>query len=214
MTDRHIKNMVCRVSVPESNIMFDEETEEYSEDFANLTGEIADLTKTAKTPGGISLFEDEAKTTYKSTYDILQEISKIYNDLSDKNRAQLLEKMFGKTRAQTGAAILTNFEAAERAMSIMENSAGNADKEMEVIQQSLSYKINALKETWVGLAQEEVSREFLGGVIEGLTSISELVVSLIENFGSLGAVVSTALGTFATIRGLGKHRSFAMPLFA
>lgn len=43
---------------------YDEETESYSEDLENLKGEIADLTKTASTPGGISLFTDETKQTY------------------------------------------------------------------------------------------------------------------------------------------------------
>lgn len=62
--------MVCRLSVAESNIMYDEETEELSEDLENISGDIADLTKTAKTPGGISLFTDSTKQTYKSTYEI------------------------------------------------------------------------------------------------------------------------------------------------
>lgn len=66
---------------------YDEELESYTEDLENLKGEIADLTKTAKTPGGISLFTDETKETYKSTYKILEEISEIWNDLTDKNQA-------------------------------------------------------------------------------------------------------------------------------
>lgn len=66
----------------------DEETEEYSEDVAQLTGKIADLTKTAKTPGGISLFTDSTKSTYKSTVQILREISEIYDDLTDKQQAE------------------------------------------------------------------------------------------------------------------------------
>lgn len=66
---------------------YDEEFESYTEDLENLKGEIADLTKTAKTPGGISLFTDETKETYKSTYKILEEISEIWNDLTDKNQA-------------------------------------------------------------------------------------------------------------------------------
>ena len=66
----------------------DEQTEEYSEDVAQLTGKIADLTKTAKTPGGISLFTDSTKSTYKSTVQILREISEIYDDLTDKQQAE------------------------------------------------------------------------------------------------------------------------------
>lgn len=68
---------------------YDEETETYTEDLEKLKGEIADLTKTAKTPGGISLFTDETKETYKSTYEILDEISKIWDDLTDKNQANV-----------------------------------------------------------------------------------------------------------------------------
>lgn len=72
---------------PESNRMYDEETESYTGDVEELSGAIADLTKTASTPGGISLFTDDTKQTYKSTYQILKEISDIYDELSDKNRA-------------------------------------------------------------------------------------------------------------------------------
>ena len=67
---------------------YDEETEQYSEDLAVLEGEIASLTKTAKHPLGISLFTDSDKTTYKSTYQILKEISEIYNELTDKQQAE------------------------------------------------------------------------------------------------------------------------------
>lgn len=66
---------------------YDEETEQLSEDLSNLTGEIANLTKTTSAPGGLSLFTDDTKETYKSTYQILKEISGIWDELSDKNQA-------------------------------------------------------------------------------------------------------------------------------
>ena len=79
---------------------YDEETEELLEDYEELKGAIADLTKTAKTPGGISLFTDESKTEFKSTYQLLKEIAEIYHDLTDKQQAQLLEKLAGKRGGQ------------------------------------------------------------------------------------------------------------------
>ena len=45
------------------------------------------------------LFREVTNRTYKSTYQVLKEISDVWDDLSDKNQAQLLEKLFGKTRA-------------------------------------------------------------------------------------------------------------------
>ena len=74
---------------------YDEETESYTNNVEELSGKIADLTKTASTPGGISLFTDASKTEFKSTYQLLSEISKVYDQLSDKNQAQLLEALAG-----------------------------------------------------------------------------------------------------------------------
>ena len=66
---------------------YDEETEELSDDLKNIAGDIADLTK-INGKGGVSLFTDETKETYKSTYQILKEISEIWDQLSDKNQAE------------------------------------------------------------------------------------------------------------------------------
>lgn len=68
---------------------YDEETEEFVGGVEELSGKIANLTKTASTPGGISLFSDAAKTEYKSTRQLLQEISEIYDQLTDKNQANI-----------------------------------------------------------------------------------------------------------------------------
>ena len=165
---------------------YDEETEELSEDLENISGEIADLTKTAKTPGGISLFSDKDKQTYKSTYQILKEISEIYDDLSDKQQAELLEKLAGKRGGQVVASILTNFDAAEKALREMEDAAGSADAEMSIIEDSLEYKINALKQTWVGVAQEMIDRGDFGKVIDGLVKLSEAIGFVLDKAGLLG----------------------------
>lgn len=78
---------------------YDEETEELSEDLENISGEIADLTK-IDGKGGISIFTDDTKTEYKSTYEILKEIAAIYHDLTDKQQAALLEKLAGEMFAR------------------------------------------------------------------------------------------------------------------
>lgn len=82
--------MVSRGVSPESNRMYDEETEELSDDLKTITGDIADLTKVASNNyQGISLFTDEDKETYKSTYEIIKEISEIWDELNDKTQAEL-----------------------------------------------------------------------------------------------------------------------------
>lgn len=75
---------------------YDEETEQYIGGVEELSGDIADLTKSAEHPLGVSLFKDSAKTEYKSTVELLRDISSIYDELTDKQQAELLEKLAGR----------------------------------------------------------------------------------------------------------------------
>lgn len=188
---------------------YDEETEELSEDLKNISGDIADLTKTSKTPGGISLFTDENKTTYKSTYQILKEISEIYDELTDKQQADLLEKLAGKRGGQVVGSLLLNFEAAEKALKEMEQAAGSADAEMSIIEESIDYKLNALKETWVGNAQDLLKRDDFGKLVDGLTKLSEAIGWVIDKAGLLGTV-GLGVGLFKGIKNFGRPKMFGL----
>ncbi len=182
---------------------YDEETEEFIGNVDNLSGEIANLTKTASTPGGISLFTDATKTEYKSTYQLLKEISEIYDQLSDKDQAGLLEALAGKRQGQIIAATINNFEAAEKAMNGMANSAGSAEKEMSVIMDSIEYKTNRLKETATGVAQNLFKRDDMKTVVDGLTSVMNVIDSLTSKLGSLGTI-GLGAGIFAGVKNIGK----------
>lgn len=168
---------------------YDEETEEYIGGIEELTGDIADLTKSAEHPLGISLFKDDAKTEFKSTTELFRDISKIYDELTDKQQAGLLEKLAGKRQAQVVAAILNNFDAVEKSLETMTSSAGSSLKEMSVIQDSLEFKLNALKETAVGVFQNAFDTNALGGVIDVITSIIKAIDWLIDKFGVLGVIL-------------------------
>lgn len=181
---------------------YDEETEQLSEDLVNIAGEVIELTKTASNSQGISLFTDETQIEYKSVYQYLKEISEIYDELGAKQQQKLMDKLFGKMRANVGQAILQNFEAAEKAMNNMADSAGNADTEMEIIKQSLEYKLNALKETGVGIFQELFPREDIGVAIDALTGLLSIIGALTSLLGPFGTALA-GVGLAAFIKNLG-----------
>lgn len=170
---------------------YDEETEEYIGNTENLSGEIANLTKTASSPGGISLFKDSAKTEFKSTTELLRDISEIYDELTDKQQADLLEKLAGKKQGQIVAAILGNFETVDKSLATMANSAGGAMKEMEIIEESLSFKLNELKETGTGIFQNIFDKEGMAVAIEILTGFLNVIDSLTEHLGLFGMTIAT-----------------------
>ena len=175
---------------------FDETTEEYSSDLANITGELVDLTKTAEHVEGVSIFKPGSTTEFKDLTDYFREIASIWDEMTQKQQNDFLIKAFGRNQAQAGAALIQNFKAVDKALNEMDQSADSSDKEMDAVKQSLTYKLNALKETWTGTVQDIVNRGDLGKVIDGLTTISEGVGNLISN---LGLVKTAALGVSAAL---------------
>lgn len=171
---------------------FDEETQELSDDLVGITGKIIDLTKTAEKPMGVSLFTDETQTEYKDFVQYFKELSEVWDDMSAKNQTALLNNLFGKRGAQAGSAIIKNYSQVEAAMNKMANSAGNADAEMEIITQSLSYKLNELKETGTGIFQNLFQRGDMGYAISGLTSLLSVLDKFTETFGLFGTIMAGA----------------------
>lgn len=188
---------------------YDEETEELSDDVIEATGKVADLTKVAENNyAGVSLWADAAQTQYRSLKDYLGDIAKIFDKIDAASQTKLLESLFGKRGASVGSSILRNFNQVERAIEEMENAAGAADKEMDIIRESWQYKINALKETWVGTFQSLVDRGVIGDIIDGLTNISEAIQSIVNNKVALAGMVSVIGGIASSVKGLDSYSFF------
>ena len=82
----------------------------------------------------------------------------------------------------------------------------SADAEMGIIQQSIDYKLNALKETWVGTAQTIVDRGSLGTIIDGLTKISEVLGLVVDKAGLIGTI-GLGAGLFTGIQNVGRSKN-------
>lgn len=84
----------------------------------------------------------------------------------------------------------------------MQNSAGNAEKEMGVIMDSIEYKTNRLKETAVGIAQDIFQRDSTKNMIDNLTSLLEIINKLTTSIGGLGTAF-TGLMAYKGLKGQG-----------
>ena len=188
---------------------FDETTGEYSEDLANITGELIDLTKTAEHAEGVSIFKPGSTTEFKDLTDYFREIAGIWDEMTQKQQNDFLIKAFGRNQAQAGAALIQNFKAVDKALAEMGESAGSSDKEMEAVESSLSYKINALKETWVGCVQDMIDRGDLGTIVTGLTKVSEAITFLLDKLGILGTI-GLGAGIFSGIKNVGRDKMYSL----
>ena len=163
----------------------DEETGEFDDTLQTISGDIYELTH-----GQVSIMQDA--NTYKDIYTILDDISKVWGSLTDKEHATLTETLFGKHRANIGSAIISNFEQARKAIETMENADGGAMAEMEVIMDSISYKTNTFKETLVGIAQNSFSQDFMKSMVDSGTRVLNV-------FDDLTPSISFILKQFANL---------------
>ena len=188
---------------------YDESTEELSSDLENITGDLIDLTKTAEHTQGVSIFKDGSTTEFKSLVDYFGEINQIWDEMSQKQQNDFLQKAFGKTQAQAGAALIQNYSAITKSLEVMDEAAGSSDREMDIVKQSISYKINALKETWVGTVQELIDRGDIGKLVDGLTKLSEGLGFVIDKLGILGSI-GLGAGIFSGIKNVGRDKMYSL----
>ena len=182
---------------------YDEETQSYTNDVEELSGKVADLTKTAETPGGISLFTDDTKQTYKDTYTLMEDISKIYDKLSDKNRAELLEVIAGKNRGNQIAALIQAFQSGQvqKAYEASKNSEGSAQQEQDRWLNSIEAKQQQFASQWQKFSTDLLDSDLIKGVVDTSTGFIGFLDSAIEKFGAFKTIAGAA-GIAKTIKSI------------
>ena len=160
---------------------------------ADENGELAvGLEDTVKILTGVDL--KDPNNEFRSTYDILKDIGEVWDGLSDLDKATLAEDIAGKNRANVFSAIMQNAKQLENAYNTLKDSAGSAEKEQEAYMDSLSGRINALKESFTAITMQMVNSDFLKDFISGLTTGVNAVSGFIDTFGAMPTTVTAVVG--------------------
>lgn len=166
---------------------YDEGTGTYSNNIKELSREIASLTKTESTPGGISLFTDRTEQTYKSTYALLKDISEIYDELNGKSQAELVETLGGSQRGESVAELLRAFQSGQvgKAYDISFNSSGSAYEAQVRWLDSLQGKLQQLEATFQSLSNTVLDSDLLKGIVDFGTGTINILDTIIDQIGVL-----------------------------
>lgn len=89
---------------------------------------------------------------------------------------------------------MQNAEQLENAYNTLKDSAGSAEKEQEAYMDSLSGRINALKESFTAITMQMVNSDFLKDFISGLTTGVNAVSGFIDTFGAMPTTVTAVVG--------------------
>lgn len=179
-----------------------EEVDDNVESISKMQTQILNFTH-----GKVNIFNDDG--TFKSTYEIMQGIAEIYNDLTDTERAGLLETIAGKNRASGVQALLSNWSQVEKAFDAATNAEGTAAEEQEKYMASLQGHLNQLSSAWQVFSNDFLNSNFLKGCIDFLASVLNLLDLLIKNIGVIPTLLGGA-GIVAIIKNFGSSNEFAL----
>jgi chromosome segregation ATPase len=166
------------------------ELEDAGEDVDGMANSVSELQKKllALTGGKVNIMLDE--NTFKNTTEILREMSTVWDDMTDVNRAAALELLGGKRQANVLAAVIKNFDMVEDAIKTSADSAGSAmsenEKYMDSIQGHIDQFNNSIQTMWSNLIKSDYVKFFV--------DIGTAITTVIDKLGLLGTTITVILG--------------------
>ena len=165
-----------------------------------MANSVSELRSELKSLTGVDIMLDSKN--FKSTYQVMKELSQVWSSLSDVTQANVTEMIGGKRNANAVSAILNNFDVAESAMESAANSANVAWEENEKYLDSIQGRLAQLDASFQVLSQDVLSSGLLKTGVSFLTSIVKLLDKIINLTGALPA----GLGITAFAVQLGKPK--------
>lgn len=142
---------------------------------------------------------------FKSSYQILKELSEVWDDLTDISKANITEMIGGKRNANVISALLKDFEKAEDVVTQAANSSGSAMAENEKVIESIQGKLNILSATF-----ETFSQDLIGsGTIKFFVEFATGVLNVLDAFAKLNMLLPAVVGNFLIFKSVGIAKNLA-----
>ena len=167
------------------------ETEGMASSVAKLREQLLQLTNNR-----LDIMLDE--NTFKSTYQILKELSEIWDDLADVDQANILSLIGGKRNANVVTSILKNFQDAAAASETAANAAGSAWAENEKYLEGIEGKTKQLKASF-----QDFSNSVVGsGIVKTVTEIATGILDIATALSKLNLLLPVVVALSTAIRAM------------
>lgn len=155
---------------------------------------------------GVDLKTSDGKM--KSTYQIMNDLSKVWGKLSKQQKSDAALYAAGKEHSNQFTGMLENWKTVQKAMresqgqvSLVDKDHGSAFQEFEKQQQSVQFHLATLKNSWTQMLNDVVGgREGLNKIVDTGTSVVNVLDSLANNKIFRGTAMFTgaivAIGAF------------------
>ena len=177
-----------------------EETDTVATSTSKLRADIMGLTN-VDGKGGFDILTKSGD--FKSTYDIIQGIAKVYSKMSDVDQAALLELLAGKNRANGVAALLSQASQAADVLQTSLNSSGSAMAEDERVLDSVEGRLKIFEATF-----QEISTDLLNsGLVKGVIGLGTALLDASDGFIKFSGVIPTATAALSAFLSLSNAKT-------
>lgn len=147
----------------------------------------------ASITGGMGTI-DKNTGELRSTYDILQDLSKAWDGLTSVEKQELAETVAGKTQRSLFTAIMTNFDSAVGATEAALKSEGSALTENTKRMDSLQGKTQQLQSAWQDFARNTIDSGMVKSILTLGTEILKFANTDMGRFILVIGTATTAIG--------------------
>ena len=165
-----------------------------------------------RTGGKVNIFDDMGN--FRDYYDIMEDISEVYDDLNDPDKADLTEILFGKQRGNQGAALIQAFQSGQiqKALEATLNAEGSAMQEQERWLESLEAKIQQFEAAFQSLSSTILDSGLLKWFVDFGTGTVKVLDTIVDKLGSLGTIL-TGVGIFGISKNVDYLKTPVCPLY-
>lgn len=172
-----------------------------------MASSVSELRSELKQLAGVDIMKDD--NTFKSTYQIMKELSEVWKDLSDTTQANITELISGKRGGQSTSALLNNFSVAEDAMKQALNSSGSAMRENQTYMDSLQAKLNQLDSAFQKFSTDLMKSDIPKFFISLATVFVDGADSAVKFAGALPTLTAAISGVLSVMQMSGKLKNGA-----
>lgn len=129
---------------------------------------------------------------FRSTYDIIADIAKVWDNLTSMEQAGLATAISGTRQQAVFYSLVGQFKEASGAMDAMANSSGALTDAYSVYMDTIQAHVNQFKAAFESLSQTAIDKGFVTGFIDfgaEILKVVENVFKLIDALGGLKAVL-------------------------
>ena len=175
-----------------------EEVDDSVDSISKVQTQILNLTH-----GKVNIFDDNGE--FRDYFEILDDIAGVVDDLASTDRASLYEILFGKQRANQGAALIKAFQSGQvdKAYKAALDSEGSAYAEQAKWADSLKAKLGTLQAAWQSLSKSVLDSDFLKWLIDTGTDLTNVLDDIINKAGVLPTLLTTLSGGMSLFKNKG-----------